>query len=66
MDSTGTSANTALHYYHLVVNFRQMNCVLREHLLAFHFSESIFRVFFQCESSFLGFSEIPNSADPGL
>ena len=43
--SPGTSANTAFHYYHLVNNFRLMNCVLRGYFLGFHYSESTFPSF---------------------
>ena len=52
--SPGTSANTALHYYHLVVNFRKINCVLRGYFLEFHFSESIFLGFLSVAKYFLG------------
>ena len=62
----GTSVITVLHYYHIVLNFCQMNSVLGGYFLEFCFSESNFLGVLSVAKYFLGSSEIPNSADPSL
>ena len=61
-----TSVITVLHYYHIVLNFCQMNCVFKGYFLEFGFSENIFWVSSFSGKVYLGSSEIPNSADPCL
>ena len=67
----GTSVIIVLHYYHIVLNFCQMNSVF----FFFLGGGGIFRVLLfgkyflvvlSVANYFLGSSEIPNSADPCL
>ena len=58
--SSGTSVNTVLHYYHIMLSFCQRNSVLGGYLFGVGFLEGIFAV----TKCFLGLSEIPNSPDP--
>ena len=60
----GTSVITVFHYYHIVLNFCQMNKVFGGYFLGFCFWESIFECSVSGKVFFLGSSEIPNSADP--
>ena len=64
----GTSANTVLHYYNIMLNVCKISRVLRQNILGFCLSKSIFGVFCQWHFAkyFLSRSEIPNSADPCL
>ena len=52
--SLGTSINTVLHYYHIVLNFYQMNNVLGGYSLGLHFSVDIFWGFLSLTKNFLG------------
>ena len=66
--SLGTSVSTVLHYYHLTLNFCQMNQVLG----GYFFRVSLFGkyfisfFFFSWKVFFWGRSAIPNSTDPCL
>ena len=62
----GTSVITVFHYDQIVLNFCQINSVFGGYFLGFCFSESIFWVFCQWQSVFLGRPGIPSSVNPCL
>ena len=64
--SPGTSVNTVLHYYHIMLSFCQTNLVLGGYFLGFGFQEGIFGGLLSMTKYFLGLSEILNSAEPCL
>ena len=69
----GTSVIMGINYYHIVLNFCQMNSVFflgggggGRVFLEFCFPESILLGVLSVAKYFWGISEIPNSADPCL
>ena len=61
-----TSVITVLHYYHIVLNFCQIDSVFAGYSVGFCFSKCIFLGVLSVAKYFLGSSEIPNSVDPCL